>query len=380
MNKVTTIHLNGNAYQLEESAYEALRNYLDNADRRLEGNPDKLEIIADIERAIADKFRALLGPHKTVVVSAEVETILAAMGPVQDPSAGSAEAPGGVEGASGSPGGRAGGSGHAPGGGATARRLYKIKDGRMIGGVCNGLAAYLNIDVSIVRVLFAFLVFCWGFGLLLYLLMLILIPAAVTPAEMAAATGGSPSTAEEFIRRAKEGYYEGMKSFKDKQAHREWKRKFRSEMREWKRNFRREMSDPSNRWGHRWVVYNRTHGVCRLLIAIVGIYAIYSLITQGSVFGVHLLPGMPLWLGILCVILLWKVACGLAHAFEGDLSYGPSSGGCGALWSLLSWLGIVFLIFWLGSHHEPRFQGAIHDAAASAHGALDSIRDGWNKR
>ena len=61
MNRVTIIQLNGNAYQREESGYEALRSYLDNAARRLEGNPDKDEIIADIEQAIAEKFRALLG-------------------------------------------------------------------------------------------------------------------------------------------------------------------------------------------------------------------------------------------------------------------------------------------------------------------------------
>ena len=69
MNKVITINLNGNAYQLEDRGYDALRAYLDNAARRLEGNPDKDEIVADIEQAIADKFRALLSATKTVAVS-----------------------------------------------------------------------------------------------------------------------------------------------------------------------------------------------------------------------------------------------------------------------------------------------------------------------
>ena len=39
MNRVTIINLNGNAYQLEESGYEALRRYLATAARRLEGTP-----------------------------------------------------------------------------------------------------------------------------------------------------------------------------------------------------------------------------------------------------------------------------------------------------------------------------------------------------
>ena len=93
MNKVITINLNGVAYQLEEDGYEALRAYLDSAARRLEVNPDKDEIIADIEQAIADKFRAVLGVNKTVVVTKEVEGVIGEMGPVEDASAPAAGSP-----------------------------------------------------------------------------------------------------------------------------------------------------------------------------------------------------------------------------------------------------------------------------------------------
>ncbi len=93
MNKVITINLNGNAYPLEENGYEALRTYLDTAARRLAGNPDQTEIIADIEQAIADKFRAVLNANKTVVVTAEVEQVIAEMGPVEDASAPAPEPP-----------------------------------------------------------------------------------------------------------------------------------------------------------------------------------------------------------------------------------------------------------------------------------------------
>ena len=60
MNRVITINLNGIAYQLEESGYEALRTYLDNAARRLEGNPDKDEIMADIWQTGVAEVRELL--------------------------------------------------------------------------------------------------------------------------------------------------------------------------------------------------------------------------------------------------------------------------------------------------------------------------------
>ncbi len=105
MNKVITINLGGNAYQLEEGGYDALRAYLETAAARLQGNPDRDEILSDIERAIGEKFRALLGSHKTVVVTKEVAAVLAEMGPIEadpgeaaDPGASGAGAPGSASG------------------------------------------------------------------------------------------------------------------------------------------------------------------------------------------------------------------------------------------------------------------------------------------
>ena len=44
MNKVISISLNGNAYQLEEAAYDLLKQYLQRAETQLKDNPDKTEI------------------------------------------------------------------------------------------------------------------------------------------------------------------------------------------------------------------------------------------------------------------------------------------------------------------------------------------------
>jgi phage shock protein C len=57
-----------------------------------------------------------------------------------------------------------------------AKRLYKIEQGRKIFGVCGGVAEYLNIDVAIVRILWAFLALCWGTGILLYLICAFVLP------------------------------------------------------------------------------------------------------------------------------------------------------------------------------------------------------------
>ena len=87
MQKVISINLNGNAFQFEEGGYDALRDYLARADRELKDNPDRAEIMADLEQAIADKCQKYLGPHKSVVTSAEVAQVIAEMGPVSSGSA-----------------------------------------------------------------------------------------------------------------------------------------------------------------------------------------------------------------------------------------------------------------------------------------------------
>src|SRR6266849_5319122 len=154
MQKVVSINLNGNAYQIEESGYNALVAYLEAAQRQLRDNPDRAEILADLEQALAEKCQRYLSAHKTVVSAAEVDTIIKEMGPVD----GAADTGGG---ATAGPSGAAGGAGATRG---APRRLYRIADGAMIAGVCNGLGAYLHIDPTILRLIFVGLLFLTGGG------------------------------------------------------------------------------------------------------------------------------------------------------------------------------------------------------------------------
>src|SRR5215510_10411991 len=83
MERVVTVNLNGNPYQLEEPAFDALRAYLGRAEAALADNPDRGEIIRDLEQAIADKCGAYLSPGKSVVSADEMRRILEEMGPVE---------------------------------------------------------------------------------------------------------------------------------------------------------------------------------------------------------------------------------------------------------------------------------------------------------
>jgi len=58
------------------------------------------------------------------------------------------------------------------------KKLYRNMDNRMISGVCAGLADYLEIDVSIVRLIWVFLTLATAFfgGVIAYFLMVVIVP------------------------------------------------------------------------------------------------------------------------------------------------------------------------------------------------------------
>ena len=57
------------------------------------------------------------------------------------------------------------------------KKFYKTDYNKMIFGVCNGIAEYFNIDVSIVRVIFV-LAALLGFGtsIIVYIVLAIILP------------------------------------------------------------------------------------------------------------------------------------------------------------------------------------------------------------
>ena len=56
------------------------------------------------------------------------------------------------------------------------KKLYRSRRNRMIGGVCGGLADYLGVDPTVVRVIMALVTFVGGMSIFVYLLMWLLIP------------------------------------------------------------------------------------------------------------------------------------------------------------------------------------------------------------
>lgn len=55
-------------------------------------------------------------------------------------------------------------------------RLTRSSEDRLIAGVCGGLAAYLDIDSTLVRLAFVILIFASGIGLPIYLILWLIMP------------------------------------------------------------------------------------------------------------------------------------------------------------------------------------------------------------
>ncbi len=185
MKRVVSISLAGRSYKVEEAAYSQLQDYLEGAEKRLKNNPDKEDILNDIEQSIADKCTASLRTGQNVISAVAVSQALEKVGPV-DAEKENAQ----TDKATASP--------NSP------RKLYALPKEGKVAGVCAGLAAYFNVDVTIMRLLFVLLLLITqGFMILIYVVMAIAMPAAKTPEEIAEAHG-RPGTAQEIVDKVKQ--------------------------------------------------------------------------------------------------------------------------------------------------------------------------------
>jgi phage shock protein PspC (stress-responsive transcriptional regulator) len=384
MEKVVTINLNGNSYQLDETAFEALRAYLASADAALKDNPDKAEILADIEQAIANKCAAFLGPGKSVISEPDMAHALREMGPVEDEPAPAADAK------------HEDATSAEPASEKRARRLYRLPDGAMIAGVASGLAAYFKIDPALIRLLFIVAaIVTHGLAVIAYIVLMFVIPSPHTPEEWAAAHN-APFNAQDVIERAKREYEDfarngGFSGFRGpRSARRAWRRaerQTRRAARQAERAMRR-----ARYWGAPpyppppfgappytppafggapyappvgpiGIAVRAFAGLFALVFGLIGaaltiafLVVLFSLITTGAVLGWTPPGGLPLWAVLVIVIVAFAAIGGPISSFRraasGAMRGGGYYGGAGAFDSVV-WLGLLILGGWLSYLYIP---------------------------
>ncbi len=190
MNKTVNINLGGMFFHIDEDAYQKLTRYFEAIKRSLTNSNGQDEIIKDIEMRVSELLNEKQKSEKHVVGLTDVDEVIAVMGQPEDYR---------IDNDDEQPNQKSNFNSTTERG---AKKLYRDKDGGMIGGVLSGLGYYFGIDKVWLRVILLIAIFFYGTGILAYIILWIVMPEAVTTSEKLEMKGEAVtiSTIEKKVR------------------------------------------------------------------------------------------------------------------------------------------------------------------------------------
>lgn len=179
MKKTVSAAIGSTNFIIDEDAYARLDSYLAAFRAKLHAGADTQEVMNDLENRIAELAAAKLGSGNRVITLSLIDEIISSIG-----------MPDGTTFQSGSQEAYSETTKSEP----VAHKFFRDRDHRSIGGVCSGLAAYFNLDITLVRAAFVLLFFL-GFsaGFWIYIVLWIIAPYANTPTEKCQLRGIEPT-------------------------------------------------------------------------------------------------------------------------------------------------------------------------------------------
>jgi phage shock protein PspC (stress-responsive transcriptional regulator) len=169
MKKTIKINLSGLAFTLDEDAYQELKDYLDSVSSRFRDLKEGNEIISDIEARIAEIFQSKVSEKKEVITLEDVKDVISIMGKPEDFYDTEEEADSSSK--------------KKDYTRKENRKLYRDPENAILGGVAAGLAAYFGIETWIVRLLLVILTFPLQVIPIIYIILWIALPKALTSAQ-----------------------------------------------------------------------------------------------------------------------------------------------------------------------------------------------------
>ena len=172
MKKVININFQGRILPIEEMAYENLKQYIESLRAYFEQEEGKDEIINDIECRVAELCEERLKKGAVCITEEDIDLIITSIGRPAD-----FEAQDGFE-ANTNTNANAGQSfsnTQQNTGPTYHKRLYRDEQNKVLGGVCSGIANYLQLDPLLIRVLWVLL---FGVSFFAYLLLWIAVPSS----------------------------------------------------------------------------------------------------------------------------------------------------------------------------------------------------------
>ena len=189
MQKTLNVAIGGCSFTIDEDAYMALESYLDSFKEGLDSSSSSNQVMDELEMRIADLLKVQIGRREVIDLNM-VNAVLNQIGPVA-PRPQQTNKNAGQQTQEETYGGQQYKE--------AVRKFYRDAEKKRIAGVCSGLALYLNIDVTLIRIVFLVALICGSAGFWIYLVLWIVAPEARTAAEKCELRG-IPATAENIRR------------------------------------------------------------------------------------------------------------------------------------------------------------------------------------
>jgi phage shock protein PspC (stress-responsive transcriptional regulator) len=161
MKKNFSVNIGSRLFNIDEDAYERLLGYLGRLRLFFASEEGREEILTDIEMRISELLEQKKTDGSAIITLQQIDEVIAGMGE-----------PGQLSGSQGEPSRE-----------KAKGKLYRDPDNRQVGGVCAGIAAWFGTDPLWIRIVFALITLMYGTGAIIYLILWIILPEAVTTSE-----------------------------------------------------------------------------------------------------------------------------------------------------------------------------------------------------
>lgn len=190
MKRTEKINIGGVLFNVDEDAFALLNDYIGKLENWFKNKEGGKEVVHDIELRLSEIFTEKTRRGALIVTLAMVREAVSMMGQPEDFEAEESMS-----------------SHEVKVDQKATRRLYRDPFNTVLGGVCSGLAAYLNMELSLVRVIFAVLPFLsFGGIIIVYVVLWIALPVAVTPAQRLEMQG-EPITVPNIEKKVSDGIH-----------------------------------------------------------------------------------------------------------------------------------------------------------------------------
>jgi len=178
MKKVLEISLAGIGFTINEDAYNLLKDYLTRFEKTITNEAERKEVMEDVEARIAEIFQEERKYNEQIIDEQLVKVAISYLGEIEvEPT----EERGKTENE----------SQHQK----KRKHFYRDVDNKKVGGVCSGIAAYFDADVTLIRIIFIIALLAYGSTLVIYLIIWAVSSPALTVTQKLELKG-IPVTAE----------------------------------------------------------------------------------------------------------------------------------------------------------------------------------------